>query len=300
MRLPLAVLVAAAAVLAGQARADDGGSGTYAASGSTYQVALVNSGTTTWQYFTLTAPSGTAFGGGATQGESTAPCVAGQPNGLPNELECGPLTVAPGGRVGVVATVTGTASCGATFHLAVSSTGTAPFTSATDIAPAASCGGTAAPQAGGACSSAAEEAAAAATVAELRQEEQALSFDWSAAAKLLARTPRSAAVNAARVAVARLSALQLAVAGRETTAASTLAAVRSATTCQGSPARSCIPGAAGRAKVNVFDDAVQEIEQTGIAAAAARLPRSRAAMSVRAGAAQLAAFTRKRPALPHC
>lgn len=301
MRVPLAAILAVAAVLAAQARADDGGSGTYAVSGSSYQVALVNSGTTPWQYFTLTAAPGTEFVGGATQGESTARCVAAQPDGLPNELECGPLSVAPGGRVGVVATVTGSASCGAALHLAVSSTGSPPFSPATDVAPAAACAGTASPEAGGACSAAVEESADAATVAELAAEMKALSFDWSGAAKLLARTHRSAAVNAARVAVARLVALTSVVAGSRTTAASTLAAAQAATTCQGSASTRCASlTAAARAKARVFDDAVQDIRRTGIAAASARLPRSQAATSVRAGSARLVAFLAKRPASPHC
>jgi hypothetical protein len=300
--MPLALLVVATGVAAGLVSADDGGSGTYAASGSSFQVALVNSGTTAWQFFTLTAPPGMTFAGGATQGESTARCTAGQPDGLPNELECGPLAVAPGARVGVVATVTGTAGCGAPLHLAVSSTGTPPFSQATDVVPSASCAANPSPQAGGGCSAAAEEAADAAMVAELAAEQKALSFDWSGVSNLLARTRSSSAVKAARIAVARVEALASVVAGRRTTAATTLAAAQAATTCQAATSSSCAGRkTAARAKAGVFADAVGDIRQTGIAAASARLSHPPAAARVRAGAAQLAAFLARRPAAaPHC
>jgi hypothetical protein len=302
IRIPLAALVIAMGVAAGQVSADDGGSGTYAASGSSFQVALVNSGTTAWQFFTLTAPPGTTFAGGATQGESTARCTPGQPDGLPNELECGPLAVAPGARVGVVATVTGTAGCAAALHLAVSSTGIPPFSQATDVVPSSSCATNPSAQAGGGCSAAAEEAADAATVAELAAEEKAVSFNWSGASNLLARMRSSSAVKAARIAAARLNALAAAVAGRRTTAATTLAAAQAATTCQGAASTSCAGlKAAARAKTAVFDDAVRDIRQTGIAAASARLSHSPAAASFHVGAARLSAFLAKRPAAaPHC
>ncbi len=98
----LAALSTSAAIGAGGAasapsrlvRVDaDGGAGTYTASGSSYDFDLVNTGTTAWQFFTLLAPPGTTFVGGATAGEATVHCAVGQPDGLPNEVECGPLSL---------------------------------------------------------------------------------------------------------------------------------------------------------------------------------------------------------------
>jgi hypothetical protein len=140
-----AVLICTAAVAlacAGAASAGDGGSGTYIVTGQTYDFNLLNTGTTAWQYFELVGPSGTTFVGGATIGEITARCLAGQPDGGTDEIECGPISsagLAPGTRIGFVATMSATPACGATFQLEVSSTGTLPYTPAATATFAGSC-----------------------------------------------------------------------------------------------------------------------------------------------------------------
>jgi hypothetical protein len=136
------ICVAAALVCAGTASAGDGGSGTYIVTGQTYDFNLLNTGTTAWQYFELVGPSGTTFVGGATIGEITARCLAGQPDGGANEIECGPISsagLAPGTRIGFVATMSATPTCGAPFQLEVSSTGTLPYTPAATATFAGSC-----------------------------------------------------------------------------------------------------------------------------------------------------------------
>jgi hypothetical protein len=123
-----------ALVCIGGAAAADGGSGTYTVSGRTYYLTLFNSGTTPWQYFVLVAPVGTTFIGGATTaGESTARCVVGQPDGLANEIECGPLTDQPSVHTGFIGTSNASGACGPPFQLDVSSTGTTPFTRVGDV-----------------------------------------------------------------------------------------------------------------------------------------------------------------------
>ena len=119
----------------------DGGSGTYSAAGSTYGFDLQNAGTTPWQYFYLVGPAGTTFVGGATAGEITARCVAGQPDGSPAEIECGPLSATglqPNVQVAFVATLGAPPACGAVFQLEVSSTGSL-FTRVGDVTFAGSC-----------------------------------------------------------------------------------------------------------------------------------------------------------------
>jgi hypothetical protein len=138
------VVILCAGALVGAAapagRAADGGSGTYTATGRTYYVKLFNTGTTPWQFFFLVGPAGTVVVGGATViGESTARCVVGQPDGLPAEIECGPLTAAPTLHFGFVVTLSAPTACGASFQLDVSSTGVAPFTRVGDVTFAGSC-----------------------------------------------------------------------------------------------------------------------------------------------------------------
>ena len=150
-RFVLAAAVLAAALgVSCSALAADGGSGTYTVSAGSYDFDLVNRGTTPWQAFTLTAPTGTAFVGGATAGEITVRCVPGQPDGLPTEILCGPLSatgLVPGAHVLFVATLTAPVACGAPFGLAVSSTGSAPFTGVGDAVAAGGCAAPARPAA---------------------------------------------------------------------------------------------------------------------------------------------------------
>lgn len=124
----------------------DGGSGTYFTQGSTYYFVLTNSGTAAWQFLYLVGPPGTTFIGGANTAEATAHCTPGQPDGFPNELECGPMSasVAPAHlQMTLAATLAAPVACGATFQLAVSSTGTLPFTPGDAVTESRSCTGTA-------------------------------------------------------------------------------------------------------------------------------------------------------------
>jgi hypothetical protein len=76
--------------------------------------------------------------------------VPGQPDGLSTEIPCGPLSaagLAPGAHVLFVATLTAPAACGAPFGLAVSSTGSAPFSGVGDAVAAGRCAAPAAPAA---------------------------------------------------------------------------------------------------------------------------------------------------------
>jgi hypothetical protein len=120
----------------------DGGSGTYFTQGKSAYFVLTNTGGAPWQSFYVVGPPGTTFVAGANTAEITARCVAGQPDGLPNEIECGPLStnVAPAhGQMTFAATLTAPVACGATFQLAVSSTGTLPFTQAGALTQSSSC-----------------------------------------------------------------------------------------------------------------------------------------------------------------
>lgn len=113
-----------------------------AGASATYDFVLLNGGSTAWQSFVIVGPAGTTFVGGATVGEITARCVAGQPDGFANEIECGPLSgsgVAPGARVVFAGTLSTGSGCGATFQLEVSPTGAAPFAAAGDATPVAGC-----------------------------------------------------------------------------------------------------------------------------------------------------------------
>jgi hypothetical protein len=142
-RLVAAVASLSACVaLAGAAAASDGGSGTYTVSERTYDFTFLNSGTATWQYFYVVGPPGTTFVGGGTISEASPHCGVGEPDGRPDEIECGPLPASlapPGVHFGFTATVAAPVACGAPFQLWVSSTGVAPFTRADDIPPAGSC-----------------------------------------------------------------------------------------------------------------------------------------------------------------
>ncbi len=120
--LVAAVVCAASSAAAALSATGDGGSGTYTATGTRFAFALENVGTTTWADFELTGPPGVVFLGAATQGEATAPCTVGQPDGSADELECGPLGgpgLAPGTRLLLVATMASAAGCGQAFELSV-------------------------------------------------------------------------------------------------------------------------------------------------------------------------------------
>ncbi len=123
-------------------QAGDGGSGTFTTSGRSAYFDLFNAGTAAWQAFVVVAPAGAAFVGGATAGESTARCVPGQPDGLPNEIECGPLSataVASHGHLSFAATLAAAPACGDVFKLEVTSTGVGSFTPAGDLTRADAC-----------------------------------------------------------------------------------------------------------------------------------------------------------------
>jgi len=146
-RIAGVALVACAlfAATASSAPASDGGTGTYSVSGLTYDFTFLNSGTATWQYFYVLGPPGTTFVGGGTISEASPHCGVGEPDGRPDEIECGPLPTSlapPAVHFGFTATVASPVACGATFGLFVSSTGVAPFTRAADIGPAGSCAAT--------------------------------------------------------------------------------------------------------------------------------------------------------------
>jgi hypothetical protein len=140
MRVVGAVVVALLYV--GVAAAADGGSGTYTSSGDTYDFNLFNGGSTTWQYFVLIGPEGASFVGGANAAEQTARCVPGQPDGLANEIECGPLSPSvspPDVHFGFVATLATPVACGAPFQLEINSSGASSFTPAGDAAFTGNC-----------------------------------------------------------------------------------------------------------------------------------------------------------------
>lgn len=125
-----------------RAASADGGGGAYTVSGTSTDVDLVNTGSTAWQSFVVIAPAGTTFLGGATAGEITAHCVAGQPDGRPNEVECGPLSgagVVPGAQTLFVATSTSPLPCGSPIQLEVISTGRTAPTRVADVTPASTC-----------------------------------------------------------------------------------------------------------------------------------------------------------------
>ena len=127
-------------MLTGGAAAGDGGSGTYTASGSTFYFTLANTGTTAWQAFYLVAPPGTTFVGGATVvGESTARCVVGQPDGLPNEIECNPITIVVGLHFDFAVRMSSATACGAPFQLDISTAATPSFSHVADATLAGSC-----------------------------------------------------------------------------------------------------------------------------------------------------------------
>ncbi len=145
LRTTIAVMFAVVALLGAAAHAGtagDGGSGTYTSSGISYYMVLLNAGTTRWTYFHVVGPPDTVFVAGETAAEFTARCVVGQPNGLPNEIECGPLAMnvaPPGLHLTFVATTTAPVACRSPFELDVSSTGTGPLTRVDDVTYAGSC-----------------------------------------------------------------------------------------------------------------------------------------------------------------
>jgi hypothetical protein len=146
VRVTLAVLAActASSALASRAVATptDAGSSVYTVTGTSYDFILLNSGQAPWQYFSVVGPPGTTFVGGATVGEITAHCVAGQPDGVPNEIQCGPLSAngaAPGVRLVFVATVSSPAPCGTVFGIGASSTGSPPVSIVADATSTGAC-----------------------------------------------------------------------------------------------------------------------------------------------------------------
>jgi hypothetical protein len=143
MVVKVAVVAACLAlVCVGPSSAADGGSATYTSTGRTYEFNLFNGGTASWQYFILVGPSGTRFVGGTTGNEGSARCIAGQPDGQADEIECGPVSanvIPPSGHLGFVATLSAFPDCGAPFELYVSSTGTPPFSRVGDATFAGSC-----------------------------------------------------------------------------------------------------------------------------------------------------------------
>jgi hypothetical protein len=140
-----ATVLVALAVFAGVATASDGGSGTYTATGSTYYFVFFNGGTTAWQYFYVVGPPGTRFAGGGTISEASPRCAVGEPDGRPDEIECGPLPASlatPQVHFGFGATLASPAPCGSSFQLYVSATGALPFTRVGDAVFAGSCAAT--------------------------------------------------------------------------------------------------------------------------------------------------------------
>ena len=74
--------------------------------------------------------------------EASPRCAVGEPDGRPDEIECGPLpaSLAPSQvRFGFAATLVAPAPCGSHFQLYVSSSGAAPFTRAGDAVSTGSC-----------------------------------------------------------------------------------------------------------------------------------------------------------------
>jgi hypothetical protein len=144
VRVAVAAACSALVCAAGAAgaAAADGGSATYTSTGSAYDFNLFNGGTTAWQYFIVIGTAGTRFVGGTTGNESSARCVAGQPDGQANEIECGPMSagvIPPNGHLGFVATLSAYPECGAAFQIYTSSTGTQPFTRVGDATFSGSC-----------------------------------------------------------------------------------------------------------------------------------------------------------------
>jgi hypothetical protein len=141
-RVCLVAATAACAALACASLASaagDDGSGTYTGSGRTYYFDLFNSGTTPWQTFVLIGPPGIRFVGAATAAENTARCVPGQPDGLAEEIECGPIAATvmrPGTHILLVGTMSAPVTCGPAFRLEVSSTGATPFANGSDVTDA--------------------------------------------------------------------------------------------------------------------------------------------------------------------
>jgi hypothetical protein len=148
-----AALCVAAALAAGVRPAAGAGSGwgSYTVAGATFTFDLANEGATALQSFTLVGPPGTAFLGGATAGESTAPCTVGQPDGGANEIQCGPLAaagLAPGAQLLFVGTMQTAAACGQPFELEVAAAGATSPTAVAEIALAGACAATPPPATG--------------------------------------------------------------------------------------------------------------------------------------------------------
>jgi hypothetical protein len=123
------------------ALAADGGSGSYVATGRSYDFVLFNSGSTPWRSFSLVAPPGLAFVGGTTGNDGSVTCTVGPPT----QIVCAPIAATvmpPQGHLTFVATMTAPTVCGVTFQLFVSSSDAAPYsyTRAADVSETPGCG----------------------------------------------------------------------------------------------------------------------------------------------------------------
>ena len=138
-RRALWIACAAAAIVAAGAAAratSDNGAGTYTGTGPTYTFSLSNTGTTTWRYVYLVGPTTSNFVGGQSP---SGTCIVGQPDGTPNELECGPMSAGPGAGVQITGTLGQPVTCGTPFSLFVNSTGTPPYTHVPDVTFGGTC-----------------------------------------------------------------------------------------------------------------------------------------------------------------
>ena len=108
----------------------DGGSATYSRAGPAYAFDLTNFGTTTWQYVYLVGPSDAIFTSGQVTSGGSAPCLVGQPDGQPNEIECGPFSSGGTSNTHVLVTsmLKAPVACCAPFQFYVNSTGSPPYT----------------------------------------------------------------------------------------------------------------------------------------------------------------------------
>lgn len=122
--------------------AGDGGSATYSGTGPSYDFDLANSGTTTWRYIYVVAPTGSSFTAGKITSGGTAPCAPGLPDGQSNEIECGPFSAGglPNTQVMFTGTLSTPVTCGAPFQLYVNSTGVPPYTRVGDATFSGNCG----------------------------------------------------------------------------------------------------------------------------------------------------------------
>jgi hypothetical protein len=300
-----AILVAAAT---GTALGADGVSATYTASGTAFAFTIANSGTTSWPTFVLVGPTGTTFLGGATVGEITTRCVAGQPDGTSGELECGPISasgLAPGGRLVLVATLTTASACGSPFQIEVSDTGSPPFVQAGTATLSGGCTAASSPTPTSCAEQAAGATSADAKLAELRRELTALGRGWSRALAAAASGEpglRGRALEAAKGATAAAragAALRAEVASTEAMASTAAAAAHGTlATCLAGASQSAIPcliQQATLARETVDAAAATAFMRTKVASAATALGEARVlstvGMSFTAAAGRIAGLT---------